>query len=28
MFGGLNPGQIKSETEKLAPVASLVSVHC
>jgi len=25
--GGWNPGRVKSKTEKLAPVASLVSVH-
>jgi len=27
MIGILNPGQVKSKTEKLAPVASLVTVH-
>jgi len=25
--GGSNPDQVKSKTEKLSPVASLVSVH-
>jgi len=27
IYGGSNPGRVKSKTEKLAPASSLVSVH-